>query len=514
MKWYAFTAVCFAVIGLMITVGITNAGTASVTVTVTLAECSDSIDNDGDFLTDYPNDTECDSGTDNSENIAGTETHATSTIETSGGSFSFDNADSLAVDFTFQNGFHGSSVRLFVNSYATSSFESSKPAPSGKSFVGKTYDIILYENASPNNSIATTSKAITIVMQYLDSDVSSIDESNVLPYRWSTSTSAWAIISGSSLDTSNNKVTFSTTDFSSFSLLGTNLSEFQCSDGIDNDGDGKIDYPSDPGCSSTTDDNETDPQQAPGGGGGGGATITAPPQVTFSGLAYPGSKVTILKDAQVAAVTIAGPDAKFKAGLSKLSTGNYNFGIWAADTSGRRSVTHTFALSVKPGSSVTVSGIFLPPTISIDKSEVRKGDVLGIAGQSAPEANVSLIVHSHSIVKKVTVDKSGAWFYKLDTTELEYGKHSTQAKSETENDISSLSQLLLFKVGTKNKKAIPLAVVELKGDVNSDEKVNLVDFSIAAYWYKRPSPPSAVDLNDDGKVDLVDFSIMAYWWTG
>ena len=32
----------------------------------------------------------------------------------------------------------------------------------------------------------------------------------------------------------------------------------QCSDGIDNDGDGKIDFPNDPGCSSATDDDETD----------------------------------------------------------------------------------------------------------------------------------------------------------------------------------------------------------------------------------------------------------------
>ena len=32
----------------------------------------------------------------------------------------------------------------------------------------------------------------------------------------------------------------------------------QCQDGIDNDGDGYIDYPNDPGCSSPSDDNEID----------------------------------------------------------------------------------------------------------------------------------------------------------------------------------------------------------------------------------------------------------------
>ena len=38
-----------------------------------------------------------------------------------------------------------------------------------------------------------------------------------------------------------------------------------CSDGLDNDGDGLIDYPSDPGCSSAEDDNEADPAQCSDG---------------------------------------------------------------------------------------------------------------------------------------------------------------------------------------------------------------------------------------------------------
>ena len=53
-----------------------------------------------------------------------------------------------------------------------------------------------------------------------------------------------------------------------------------------------------------------------------------------------------------------------------------------------------------------------------------------------------------------------------------------------------------------------------RGDVNADCKVNLVDFSIVAYWYGRTNPPKTVDINGDGKINLVDFSIMAYNWTG
>jgi hypothetical protein len=52
------------------------------------------------------------------------------------------------------------------------------------------------------------------------------------------------------------------------------------------------------------------------------------------------------------------------------------------------------------------------------------------------------------------------------------------------------------------------------GDVNGDGKVNLVDFSVSAYWYRRASPPPSIDANGDGVVNLIDLSIMAFYWTG
>lgn len=60
-----------------------------------------------------------------------------------------------------------------------------------------------------------------------------------------------------------------------------------------------------------------------------------------------------------------------------------------------------------------------------------------------------------------------------------------------------------------------VSCLSLIGDINCDGKVNLIDFSIMAYWYKlRSAPPANVDLNGDGKIRLVDFSILAYHWTG
>ena len=57
------------------------------------------------------------------------------------------------------------------------------------------------------------------------------------------------------------------------------------------------------------------------------------------------------------------------------------------------------------------------------------------------------------------------------------------------------------------------------GDVNCDNRVDIVDFSVAAFWFEKPlSEEMALIektyLNGDGVIDIVDFSIMAYWWTG
>lgn len=146
--------------------------------------------------------------------------------------------------------------------------------------------------------------------------------------------------------------------------------------------------------------------------------------------------------------------------------------------------------------------------------EVKRGDILTILGQSAPGADISLFIGSdEEILKKTKADALGNWLYKFDTDEIDYGDHSSRARAAKDGDITTFSNVIAFKVGTKTVFASP-AKKSLQGDVNRDGRINLIDFSIAAYWYKRSSPPASVDLNGDGKVNLVDFSIMAYYWTG
>lgn len=257
---------------------------------------------------------------------------------------------------------------------------------------------------------------------------------------------------------------------------------------------------------------------APSGGGGGGYAATVPVTgVIFNGRAYPKSAVTLLKDAQVAATTIAGADASFQISLGNLSGGNYIFSVYGEDKEGRRSSLLSFPVSVTSGITANVGGIFIAPTITVDKSEVKHGDNIAIFGQSVPQGDITIAVNSdEEFFGKIKADKDGIYLYNFDTTPLELGQHLTKSKTSINGEISSFGKAVGFKVGNQNVAA---AIIDkrLKGDLNKDNKVNLIDFSIAAYWYKRTLTERAkteVDLNKDGKVDLADFSIMAYYWTG
>lgn len=258
-----------------------------------------------------------------------------------------------------------------------------------------------------------------------------------------------------------------------------------------------------------------------GGGGGGGGIIPsiAETAVMFSGRAYPLSKVSFLKDGQLALTTIAGPDSNFSATVNNLSVGNYTFAVYGEDKNGLRSAPFTFPIYITAGVATNVGGIFIAPTLSVDKSEVKQGDNIAIFGQSASASDIVISINSEQefFIQKKS-DENGIYLLNFDTAKLEKGQHSTKSKSAIAGEISSFSKTVEFIVGTKNVLVTPTEKV-IKCDLNEDGRCNLIDFSIAAFWYKRKLSPEFIvrekkHLNGDEKVDLVDFSIMAYYWTG
>ncbi len=259
-----------------------------------------------------------------------------------------------------------------------------------------------------------------------------------------------------------------------------------------------------------------------GGGGGGGGGINQQglisTVVVLKGKAYPWSSVYLLKDAQIVAVTKAGPDANFNISLSGLSSGSYMFSLYSEDKNQVRSSLLSFPITITNGVTTEISGIFIAPTLTIDKKEVRRGDKIVLFGQSVPTAEIIITISSDEFDVKTKTDKTGIYLYNLDSSNLEIGNHLAKSRTLGEEDISPNSKTVSFLVGDKNVFNDKSSSF-LKGDVNKDGKVNLVDFSIAAYWYYRSLSTSFIAiekerLNGDKKVDLKDFSIIAFYWTG
>jgi len=252
------------------------------------------------------------------------------------------------------------------------------------------------------------------------------------------------------------------------------------------------------------------PPPPPPPGGGGGPVLPPPAKVIFKGRAYPAAFLTILKNEAVAATFQAFPSGLFEKELTGVPPGVYDFSIWAEDTEGRKSVTLSFSVSVLAGWTTTISGIFISPTISLEPTQVERGDGVDIFGQAFPKSQIDIFISSpKEMVKETTADEKGGWLYGLDTGPLEEREHEARAKAlYKDGEQSPFSQTLTFLV-------LPPGALVCKGaDLNFDGRVNITDFSILLYFWGKTKPANpCADINFDGIVNIVDFSIMMYYWT-
>ncbi|MFA6495465.1 MAG: PKD domain-containing protein, partial [Candidatus Paceibacterota bacterium] len=283
--------------------------TARITI---VTQCSDGKDNDGDHKIDYPTDPGCSSPDDNDENDVNKRPIADAgrdRVVTLGDDEIFDGSGSIDEDgkvvlysWDFGDGstttigvattthvFTATStyaVKLVVtdNDGATSTPDTVTVTVAPQCFDGKDNDgdhkidyptdpgcrwyddnderdvnVRPVADAGPDK-IVTLGDAVT-----LDGS-GSTDDKKIVSYEWnfgdgSTTTNAVATTSRTYTATSTYTVTLTVMDDEgAVSDPDTAIITVatQCSDGKDNDGDGKIDYPADPGCDSTDDNDEGD----------------------------------------------------------------------------------------------------------------------------------------------------------------------------------------------------------------------------------------------------------------
>lgn len=238
----------------------------------------------------------------------------------------------------------------------------------------------------------------------------------------------------------------------------------------------------------------------------------------FRGSAYPGSVISLLKNGVIVTESPANLDGKFEIRLRNLTEGTYTFGVRAEDTAHLKSKLLTFTIYVSKGITTLVEGIFIPPTITTDKVEVKYGDPIVFSGMSVPNAQVKLNINTKpELMRSALADYKGVWSYSFPSQLLNRGNYEGKALSIMTDSTSPYGDSVTFIVGDTNRNRdtkSSLNGFRKKCDLNTDNRVNILDFSIMAFWYKRLGFPDKVDLSSDGRINLTDLSILAYCWTG
>lgn len=131
-----------------------------------------------------------------------------------------------------------------------------------------------------------------------------------------------------------------------------------------------------------------------------------------------------------------------------------------------------------------------------------------MSGSGVPGSSVVITIHGAE-TQTYTLEVSQEGVYSISVpVSLSRGDYTITASYAGDTAISKTITLM---IGTstltrlENTRNIP-------GDCNVDQRITLLDFSVLAYWFRRPHPPSCVDTNHDGVLTLVDFSIMAFYW--
>jgi hypothetical protein len=220
-------------------------------------ECGDGIDNDGDGKIDYPADTQCQAASSTSEACQSHEpvsaiTMPTTTGDTSGATSDFDPTCASST------GLPDLTYRLDVPALdsltmtATTTSWSAELELLNTTCTG-TALACAYQTFTQTNVAAGTYYAV------VDGDFTGDSG----PF---TLTVSGKIKNGASCESAlaQSGALVCGTGYSCAGTMGSRTCQpAQCSDGIDNDHDGKIDYPNDPGCSDPGDNDETDPATAP-----------------------------------------------------------------------------------------------------------------------------------------------------------------------------------------------------------------------------------------------------------
>lgn len=237
----------------------------------------------------------------------------------------------------------------------------------------------------------------------------------------------------------------------------------------------------------------------------------------ISGMAPPGMFVNFAEGGNVIGTAITASSGTFSQVFPNMSPVTHTILVFGTDAQSRNTPPTVVEIFPRPYEVTSVSGIILPPTISVDKEQIARGESITISGSGVPGYTTRIFTEPPLSSYEVTVGQDGNFSYTLaDTSSLDYGDHKVYALIQDGLGTQSLfSTTVFFKVvdsTTPPDHGSDPSCDITKGDLNCDNRVNLVDFSILLYYWGGAN--KLADINADGNVNLVDFSIMMFYWNG
>lgn len=248
----------------------------------------------------------------------------------------------------------------------------------------------------------------------------------------------------------------------------------------------------------------------PPSSGGGGAPYIPPTSVRFSGQAYPNAKVFLIKNKNIIAEVIVSNLGDFSVTFEEPTDRNIMYSLYSVDPAGVQSIVLNYPVYLSTGYLTHLSGILFPPTLSLDRYSAYPGDDLSILGFALPERYLDLKIEGKDTKTfNIISNKDGVYSIPVPLFNFKSGQYKIYTKYKEQ---TLTSKVLPFELLVEEK--VPEVKLKIPGDCNFDDRINLKDFSILSFWYKKKNPPACLDVNHDKIINLVDFSIFAYYWTG
>ncbi len=255
-------------------------------------------------------------------------------------------------------------------------------------------------------------------------------------------------------------------------------------------------------------------------GGGSGTSVTGgdylkQADITISGWAYPGARVTLLQDGKELDTFAAKDDGSFKKLVQGLERGSYTFSMYATDAKGARSSTYASTVFLRAGTVNELAGVVMPPTVRVVSDEVTPGAPIIAYGYAVPYSTLTLSLALRGtgstvvlVQSTTTASSKGLWQLSLPTRGIARDVYTLLATVTTEEGgKSNVSAPLSVGIGVA-----PAENLCLRADINSDTRIDLVDFSIMLFLWGTNS--AIADIDRSGLVELTDFSILLFCWSG